>query len=67
VDYIFGSPIITIPGAQKALGVTYHSAKNDVDRLVRAGILQELPTETRPRFFIAGSILDVLYRKQASP
>lgn len=50
-DSLFERPVIDIPGAASLLEVTYQSAKNTVDRLVQAGILEELRPVGRKLFW----------------
>jgi len=59
-DELFVSPIITIPQAQRILDVTYPSAQRNVERLVKAGILEQLGSTSYNRTFIAKEILDLL-------
>lgn len=59
-DHLFLSPVITIPQAQKVLGVTYHSAQGNVGRLVDAGILIAGPESPRGKLFVAQEILRIL-------
>lgn len=59
-DHLFLSPVITIPQAQKVLGVTYHSAQGNVEKLVGAGILIAGPESPRGKLFVAQEILRIL-------
>jgi Fic family protein len=59
-DHIFDSPVITIPQAEKVLGVTYHTAQRHVERLVDADILHQAGDADYGRTFVAGEILDVI-------
>jgi Fic family protein len=56
-DHLFQSPAITIPHAQQVLRVTYHSAKRAVEKLLKAGILQEWNQSAYGKLFLAGEIL----------
>jgi len=60
IDLLFESPIITIPGAQKHLGVTYPAAHSHVERLVRVGVLEPFGEGTYNKAFIASEIFDVI-------
>lgn len=42
---LFDSPYIRVASLVQTLGVTYPTAKADVDRLIAAGILEELPDQ----------------------
>lgn len=57
VNHCFNMPYLTIPDAQEVLGVTYHAAKNNMEKLVEYGILIELADGKRPRLFIAHEIV----------
>jgi len=60
VDHLFDSPVITIPQAQEALGVTYRTAQRHIQGLVDAGILHQAGDADYGRTFVAGEILAVL-------
>jgi Fic family protein len=57
VDGLFDTPMLTIPQAQKLLGITYRSAANNVQKLVNAGILHEAEATPQGRVFVARDIL----------
>jgi len=57
VDALFASPIITIPQAQKLLGITYASAQRNVEKLVQEKILFQYKEVPYGKVFIAGQIL----------
>ncbi len=59
-DRLLEMPLITIPGAQKVLGVTYASAQHSVQRLVEVGVLQEIPGTHHPKAFVAPAVLEIL-------
>ncbi len=48
---LFDSPFVRIADLARLLGVTYPAAKADIDRLVSAKILQELPGATSKTFY----------------
>lgn len=60
VDQLFARPAITIVEASKALNVTHRAATVNIEKLVSAGVLQEVRTGGKRRLFIAGGILDAL-------
>ena len=60
VEQIFHSPFVSVSGLAEKLGVYYQTAKADVDRLVRAGILKEL-RQVYPKTFYAPEIFHVAY------
>jgi Fic family protein len=56
-DTLFNSPALTIPQAAQLLGVTYRSAQQNVERLVKAEILREMTGQKRTRAFICDAIV----------
>ncbi len=60
VDQLFISPIITITQAQRILDVTYPSAQRNVEKLVQAGILEQVGESSYNKTFLAREILAVL-------
>ena len=60
VDTVFEYPVITIPRAQKVLGVTHRSAALNVGKLVEAGILIDMEVGSRPKFFIAHEVIEII-------
>jgi Fic family protein len=59
LDELFHRPVTTYPSTATALDITNAGARNVVDRLVKAGILQEM-SGAWPRLFVARELLDVL-------
>ena len=59
-DHLFDSPVITIPEAERLLGVTYRSAQLNVEKLVDADILRQVGEGDYRKTFVAGEILDVV-------
>jgi len=62
VDNIFHSPFVRIADLPTRLGVTYPTAKADIERLVSTGILQELPN-IYPKTYYAPEVYQVAYEK----
>jgi Fic family protein len=60
VDALFESPVMTIRRAQDLTKVTHRAATLNVEKLVAAGILRELPRPTRPRIFFAEHVIDAI-------
>jgi Fic family protein len=60
LEGLFHDPIVTAPLLAERLTVSYPTAKNDIDRLVESGILQEI-AETRPRAYFAPKIMKAAY------
>jgi Fic family protein len=62
VEDIFSSPFVRIADLPKKLGVTYPTAKADVERLVQAGILKKLEPLT-PTTYYAPEVFNVAYEE----
>lgn len=60
VDHLFGQPAIRIAMAEEVLGITFRAASLNVQKLVDAGILQEITGRKRNRVFVAHEILGLL-------
>jgi Fic family protein len=60
VDHLCESPVITVVGAQRHLGVTHRAAALIVEKLVRANILEELTAVPRNRPYYATGIMGLL-------
>jgi Fic family protein len=61
LDGLFSSPLVTIPQARDLTDVSYPTAKSDIERMKRLGILEEGPKEFNPRYFFSPAIHDVAY------
>jgi Fic family protein len=59
VDQLFQQPAMSVALAQQVLGVSFASAQNNIIRLVKLGILQEMTGRKRDRIFIAPEILQL--------
>jgi Fic family protein len=60
VEGIFESPFVRIADLPQRLGITYPTAKADVERLVEAEILSELPN-VAPKTYYAPEVFNVAY------
>jgi Fic family protein len=60
LDGVFHTPFVRIADLTQKLKVSYPTAKADVDRLVQAGVLQELPG-LYPKTFFAPEVYNVAY------
>jgi DNA-binding MarR family transcriptional regulator len=63
VDYLFQQPAISIPKLREQLGVSYPTAKSNVDLLVREKILTEVAGSDNPRLFFARDIISIISGK----
>jgi len=60
IDGLFQGPVVQVPPLARQYGVTYPTARADIDRLIKVEILRELPGLQRKTFF-APDILEVTY------
>ncbi len=60
VDLLIERPVITTVFAKRHLDVSYPAAKNNIDRLVKVGILREVSGAKRHRIFIAEKVLEII-------
>jgi Fic family protein len=61
VEHLFSAPIVTIPQVVSAAGVTYPTAKADVHKLIKLGILSDGNPSASPRYFYSRAIFDIAY------
>jgi Fic family protein len=59
-DILFESPILTLPMAGDALGVSYQGAVKIVKKLVDVGALHPMEPKARTKVFVAKDILDIV-------
>lgn len=64
LDALFASPLITIPRAQRLLGVTFRAAQLHLERLSALNFLAEDDT-VRPRRFVAHGVLAIVEGRRA--
>lgn len=62
-DALFSVPLVTIPQAQRLLGITYRSARRNVERLVQAGILHSVSETSYGKTFMAREIMEIIHDK----
>jgi Fic family protein len=60
IDSLFAEPLVRIPQLASRYDVSYPTAKGDVNKLIKVGILQEL-SGTYPKAFYAPEIMDIAY------
>ncbi len=62
VDMLFDIPAITIPHAVAELGITYNSAKNNIQRLIELGMItpRTIGNNTRPQWFFSDEIMTIV-------
>ncbi len=65
-DSLFEHPVLSIPEAQRLLGVNqYHSARRNVEKLVEVGILQQIGESSYGKTFVADEILKIAGEDEA--
>lgn len=64
-ESLFARPVITIPQAQRTLGVTYRSAANNVAKLLEKGVLSKLGEGSYGRTFFSPEILQIIGEEAA--
>lgn len=64
MEQLFDTPLVTIPQAQRMLGVTYHGARHNVQKLAEAGILRQLDEISHPKIFIAQDIVQAVWDRE---
>jgi Fic family protein len=63
IDELFRNPGITVASTAKLLNVTTRAASQNVERLIKLGILQEGTGRKRDRVFIAPEVIKVLEKR----
>jgi Fic family protein len=61
-DMLIERPVITTVHLSRRFNITYQTAKNNIIKLMKAGILKEVPAMKRHRLFIADEVLDIINR-----
>lgn len=59
VDGLFETPIISVPAAQRMTGTSYTAAKNNINKLIKYGILSEGTMPVRPRYYFANELVQI--------
>ena len=60
IDYLFSNPFITVSKAGKESGVTYPTAKNYIDKLIKYEILKETKRLQREKTYVAHEIYEII-------
>jgi Fic family protein len=64
VDALFESPVVTISRSAQRLGVTHRTATVNIQKLIAANILKELPGRRRNRLYAATQIMEIAERRR---
>lgn len=62
VDFLFAHPAVTVRQAATKLGVSFPTAQKHIERLVQAGVLEEVSGRQRDRVFVARQLVNALER-----
>jgi Fic family protein len=65
MEMLFTEPVVTVAGAKQRLRVTTPSAQQNVDKLVRAGIVREVTGKARYRVYVAQKIMQIIEADRA--
>ena len=60
IDFLFEHPAMNVPSTAERLGISYNAAKNNIDILIELQILRPSSSPSRPKFYIAQPILDIM-------
>lgn len=61
IEHLFRTPIVSVPYHQEMCNISYKTAKQDIERLIQASILAQAESGTRPQYFFALDIIDVIF------
>lgn len=64
VDYLATNPYVTISTVQKATGLKYAGSLYLVRKLVKAGILEAVPTTTKEHLYVASEMMRILTHEE---
>jgi Fic family protein len=59
VDALFERPLTTVPAVRELTGTSYRAAKNNLEKLVKCGILAQRDGEYRPKFYLAPELISI--------
>jgi Fic family protein len=60
MDFLFENPYITIPEIKERIKSHYAKAKYNVEILLEAGIIEEVPRKAGVKLFVAKEIKEIL-------
>lgn len=60
LDLMFRRMVVSIPDVATALNITYRAAQQNVEKLVEAGMLVELPRYKNPKLFAAMEVVNIV-------
>jgi len=59
VDMLFERIAVTVPLIRDATGISYTAAQNNINRLVEYGIIKEVASQRRPKFYFATELMQI--------
>ena len=59
-DMLLARHMLTVPDAQEMLGVTYHTAQKNIEKLVKAGVVSLVVDAKYGKLYSANEILTIL-------
>lgn len=62
VDLLVERPVLTIPYVGRHFNVTYVTARNNVVKFVKTGILKEVIGSKRCKVYLAEEVLEIINR-----
>lgn len=62
IDKLFESPAVSIPQITKMFDITYPTANNDINLLIKQNILVKGSLSSRPKIFLSPEIINIAYR-----
>lgn len=63
-DHLFLRPFVNTSYVAKAMKVSYPAAQKNIDKLIKAGILEEITGRQRRRIYRAGKIMEIVEREE---
>lgn len=63
VDRLFETPVIEVSDVKKLCDVSYNTARSDIAKLEKCGILNEHPKQ-HPKLYFANEIFDIAYSEE---
>lgn len=66
VDLLIEYPVITTVFVSKELNVTYPAARSNINKLIKTGILREVPGIKRNKVFVAEKVLEIITKPLAT-
>ncbi|MGQ0332957.1 Fic family protein [Halomonas elongata] len=64
INDLFENPVVTIPAFSERYGVSFPTAKSDVQKLCELGVLEKHRKKQRPQIFLAAGIMQAAYSEQ---